>query len=585
MMTIQHANIPEHLKAGRQSVVWCYEDDTKVPYNARTGRKAKSNDPATWSTHEEARTAYETGCNWRGQKYDGVGRMFDKDEGLVGVDFDNCIDEDGTIKPRAQALIDRLATYGEISPSGKGVKLWAKGNIPENVGVTKIGDGIKVEIYYERRFFTQTGQHLPGTPTTVNDADEALADLYELARPTPKDQPEQPRPLPDIKPDANHIERYVLGALRSAHECMLTAGDGERHNMRRNEAHGLAGYLWTGVITKQDIFDALDCNYGRNQKTAKKTIWDAVAVGEQKPRPIPPPRQATCAVEIEHAAVDDDLDTLGPDELRRRLRAVITERDRWKKRAQQLELQLGHVQERNRFVTQATGAEGIQSPSMRLTFIELKKELDREVHDPDQWTQVRPAYMAACTKLSRSTVSRHLTAFEKNGLIEKDVRRVFHPELVSDDDDGWRAETFVRPKVDLSDPSKIVVASEHGGKRTCRSCGSEDLRRRVYCAHCGDIQSDEPVHATEPELHDENQDADDAEQDAPGAQEAMALDDDALNCKMQSREIDSSPSPFMLHPANQTTPQPSGPAPPAIPTARALIAKLKQRKQAAGGAT
>ena len=53
-------NIPVILQQRAQWVVWRYETragqnkPTKVPYNAQTGRLAKSDTPATWCTFEQA---------------------------------------------------------------------------------------------------------------------------------------------------------------------------------------------------------------------------------------------------------------------------------------------------------------------------------------------------------------------------------------------------------------------------------------------------------------------------------------------------------------------------------------------------
>lgn len=189
----------------------------------------------------------------------------------------------------------------------------------------------------------------------------------------------------------------------------------------------------------------------------------------------------------------DGLDDLPPDELKRRLRAVIAERDQWKERAEQLQLQLGDVQEHNRFMTQAQGAEGIESPSMRLTFIELKRELDRvpvEEREPDQFVLVRSGYMAACTGQDRSTVGRHLSAFKAAGLIEKATRRSYDRET-----EKWSTDLFVRPLVDLSDPSHISIPSKPRGMQGCRRCGSTRITRQVIieCPDCGLREESEPV--------------------------------------------------------------------------------------------
>jgi putative DNA primase/helicase len=67
-------DIPEELRALLNWVTWKLEKvaykgivrATKVPYNARTGKHAQSNNPTTWSSFADAVAALERG-------YDGIG--------------------------------------------------------------------------------------------------------------------------------------------------------------------------------------------------------------------------------------------------------------------------------------------------------------------------------------------------------------------------------------------------------------------------------------------------------------------------------------------------------------------------------
>src|SRR5450755_1713925 len=45
---------------------------------------------------------------------------------ILGIDLDKCLDADGRLKPCAQPIMERFAdSYAEISPSGRGIKIWA----------------------------------------------------------------------------------------------------------------------------------------------------------------------------------------------------------------------------------------------------------------------------------------------------------------------------------------------------------------------------------------------------------------------------------------------------------------------------
>src|SRR4051812_42880156 len=93
----------------------------KVPVNPATGRAAKVNDPSTWGTASAALAAK------RRYGLRGVGIVFaELGDGrrLMGKDLDLCRSPvTGGIMPWAQEIIDRWGTYGEVSPSGTGVKL------------------------------------------------------------------------------------------------------------------------------------------------------------------------------------------------------------------------------------------------------------------------------------------------------------------------------------------------------------------------------------------------------------------------------------------------------------------------------
>jgi hypothetical protein len=73
-----------------------------------------------------------------------------------------------------------ITTYTEVSPSGTGVKLWAKGSIPRS---RHVGDA---EIYNQQRFFTLTGHHLAGTPREVKYRPDALTAIYRELFPEPE---------------------------------------------------------------------------------------------------------------------------------------------------------------------------------------------------------------------------------------------------------------------------------------------------------------------------------------------------------------------------------------------------------------
>ena len=175
--------IPDELKALRQWVVWRWEERdgkaTKPPYSASTGKLASSTDSATWATFEEALAARREG-DWNG-----VGFVFTPDDPFCGVDLDKCRNPvTGEIDPQAREIIDALDSYTEVSPSSSGLHVLVKGRLPGSG--RKRGD---LEMYDSGRYFCVTGEHLEGTPLTIEERDAALSALYDRYFAEPKAGP------------------------------------------------------------------------------------------------------------------------------------------------------------------------------------------------------------------------------------------------------------------------------------------------------------------------------------------------------------------------------------------------------------
>lgn len=187
--TTQADPIPAELKARDQWVVWRQEarggKPTKVLYQARhPDKKAKVNDPATWASHEEAvRAAGREGIA-------GIGYVFSEEDPYCGVDLDRCLREDGRDEEWARPFLAALgATYGEVSPSGRGVKFIARGRL-DGGGKRRNGYGADkagaVEIYDRGRFFTITGRIWDSQVGGIADLAPYLATLYSEVQQRPQ---------------------------------------------------------------------------------------------------------------------------------------------------------------------------------------------------------------------------------------------------------------------------------------------------------------------------------------------------------------------------------------------------------------
>jgi hypothetical protein len=152
---------------------------TKVPYTVHL-RKASTTNPQTWGSFEACVEALPVAREeWEAEdpsayRGGGLGFVFAATDPYTGIDLDHCRDpETGEIKPWARQIIAGLNSYTEVSPSGTGFHIYGQGRLP--------GKGQKrgpIELYDRERYFTVTGAHLPGTPTTIEERQAVVEWLY-----------------------------------------------------------------------------------------------------------------------------------------------------------------------------------------------------------------------------------------------------------------------------------------------------------------------------------------------------------------------------------------------------------------------
>lgn len=158
--------IPEELK---ELKAWCcfklqHRNGklTKVPIDANTGNLGRSNDESTWSSFNTALGAIDKfNC-------DGLGFYFKPP--YFGIDLDNVRTEIERYKQGddeeniVSEFIDLMGSYAEISVSGNGIHIIAKGELPD--GGRRKGN---VEIYNNGRFFVMTGNRIGDYHYIVED--------------------------------------------------------------------------------------------------------------------------------------------------------------------------------------------------------------------------------------------------------------------------------------------------------------------------------------------------------------------------------------------------------------------------------
>lgn len=171
-------NLPLQLREEGLFCLWKYEEQggrrTKVPYDPRTGKRARSNDPATFAPLAAA-VSMQAG-------YDGLGVGIFGD--VCAIDIDHCIGEDGRYSQMAMAVVAIVDGYTELSPSGRGIRIFCRA--PKlhydkdryYISKQKIG----LEIYaagVTGKYVTATGDKLPESIGTLEDRSRQVQEVLD----------------------------------------------------------------------------------------------------------------------------------------------------------------------------------------------------------------------------------------------------------------------------------------------------------------------------------------------------------------------------------------------------------------------
>jgi KaiC/GvpD/RAD55 family RecA-like ATPase len=163
--------IPSELKNLARWVLWQHvwiektQRWAKVPYQ-RSGRKAASDDSATWCSFADAIAVMHL--------YDGIGFVFNGD-GITGIDLDHAVDDCGIWSDNAEQILREVPGYAELSPSGTGLHIITR---TEPIGDGKRKNG--VEAYSKGRYFTFTGSQINGH-TSIPEAPQDIRSFLARA--------------------------------------------------------------------------------------------------------------------------------------------------------------------------------------------------------------------------------------------------------------------------------------------------------------------------------------------------------------------------------------------------------------------
>lgn len=133
--------VPKTLLRFNNWVVWRRVNGKKPPFSAKFEGGASVTRPGDWADYETAKAKAMYG------DFDGVGFVFDGKCGLVFIDLDHCIDDDGEPNAFASEIIDMFAgSYMEYSQSGTGLHIICRGTIPAAY------KGAQIELYSVGRY-------------------------------------------------------------------------------------------------------------------------------------------------------------------------------------------------------------------------------------------------------------------------------------------------------------------------------------------------------------------------------------------------------------------------------------------------
>lgn len=229
-------SIPADLKGRKQWVLWRYEQidrnqkPKKVPIDPRTDRRASISDPTTWADFNTTCAALEHG------EYHGMGFVFTKNDRYCGIDLDNCRNpETGVIEPSAQEVIKKISSYTEISPSGRGLHIIAKAQLPD--GCRKAD---RIEMYDHARYFTFTGDHVASTPRQIHNRQREIDALHR-----------------QLFGSTKRTERQSSGASTLTDDEVLHQS---RHASNSDKFHRLYAGDWSQLYASQSQADLALCS-------------------------------------------------------------------------------------------------------------------------------------------------------------------------------------------------------------------------------------------------------------------------------------------------------------------------------------
>jgi predicted transcriptional regulator len=238
------------------------------------GSTAKTNDPNTWSSYHDVVAAFASGG------FDGIGFTL-SGSGYAAYDLDHCHDPaTGKITDDALARVNRVGSYTEISPSGRGLRI-----IGEAKGEKHWSKQGAVEIFRNtKHYITITGNALNGNGSgALNNIDDAInADTGTTDDEQPQHTTTGPKTAEDLMSTVFDPIKWVVSNYITE-GCTLLVGRPKLGKSWLALQTALAVSTGGNVLgEKCEMGDALYCALEDNERRLHERIRKLTQGGERK---------------------------------------------------------------------------------------------------------------------------------------------------------------------------------------------------------------------------------------------------------------------------------------------------------------
>jgi hypothetical protein len=220
-------------------------------------------------------------------RLDGRAFLQQPDDPFAYVDGDDVrCPETGKVHPAFEAIIEHLGlTYADVSQSGAGAHAIYRGDLPEGVKQaawqlddepwSENGELPSIEIYAGKRVCVMTGDHVPGTPTEVQEwNDDVLNVLLEANDEVASRQREDLSTARDDY-DLDDYEPAAATSKETTDDIRDVFAAIDRLNARRVAERTIV-HAWNDDVSTSDGYRAFYPTWGKNSNGTANIVDDQI---------------------------------------------------------------------------------------------------------------------------------------------------------------------------------------------------------------------------------------------------------------------------------------------------------------------